>query len=90
MKKINSNLYLKEKYFINEKNFFLKNAWFLAGHKSDFKIENDFKTIQLFDQSVLIYKLKNKIRAFTNVCLHRGSIIKSKLRIFLFLLLGIP
>ena len=80
MKKINSNLYLEEKYFINEKNFFLKNSWFLAGHISDFLTENDFKTIQLFDQSVIIYKLKNKLRAFTNVCLHRGNIIKTKSR----------
>ena len=54
-----------EKFFL--KNILL-NSWHLVGHKCDFKNENDYKVIKICDKSVLVFKFKDTIKAFTNVC----------------------
>ena len=52
---------------------FLK-SWHLVGHLSDFRETGDIVTETLLDQSVLVMKgADGQIRAFHNVCQHRGN-----------------
>lgn len=63
----------KEKTYLNEN-------WFLVGAKCEFEEKNNFKTFDIFNHPVIIYKFKDKIRAFTNICPHRGSNIRPECR----------
>ncbi len=78
--KIKSVKYNQKKFFLREKDFFIKNSWFLVGHLNDLKNENDFKTFDILGNSVLLFKFRNKIKAFTNICSHRGCKIKAKFK----------
>lgn len=55
-----------------------KKTWVLACHINEIKNKNDFKTIDFFDESIIIYNINNKFVAYKNVCPHRGSKIKVK------------
>lgn len=59
---------------------YLKNNWFLVGAKSEFLNQNDFKTFELFNEPIIIFKFKNEVSAFTNICPHRGSRLKTDSR----------
>ncbi len=49
-------------------------SWHLVAHVNDLKAPGDFVTHEVFDQSVLITRGKDgQIRAFHNVCQHRGN-----------------
>ena len=61
-----------------EKKKYLKNNWFLVGTKSEFQNKNDFKTIEIFQEPLIIYNSGSEIKTFLNVCPHRGSKIKIK------------
>lgn len=77
MKKI-QKLYFDNSSFNKEKNFYLKKTWFIVAHDCEFQKNNDFKTLELFGNPIVVYKFQNGIKAFSNVCLHRNSIIKDK------------
>lgn len=62
--------------FTREEKNILFNSWHLVGHTCELKNENDFKVVKICKKSVLIFKFKNSIKAFTNVCSHRGSLLK--------------
>ena len=69
--------YSLEKSFKKEINHFSKKSWFIVGSKLDFKKTNDFKTVTILNTPIVIFLDKNtKIKAFINVCQHRGAIIK--------------
>lgn len=70
---MNKKSFTSQKYFEKEKLFFLKNSFFLVGHICEFKKIGDFKTLELFGKSIVIYNFSKKLSAFTNVCVHRGS-----------------
>jgi|TARA_B110000037_G_C17069920_1_gene485424 phenylpropionate dioxygenase-like ring-hydroxylating dioxygenase large terminal subunit len=57
-----------------------KNSWIIACHKNEIQKNNDFKTLEYFNEPVIIYNIKNKYLAFKNVCPHRGSKIKTENR----------
>lgn len=71
----NNRNYISSTAFKKEKNFFLKNIFILIGHKCEFKKVGDYKTIEIYGKSIVIYNFSKKISAFTNVCAHRGSSI---------------
>jgi carnitine monooxygenase subunit len=49
-------------------------SWHLVGHVNDLKTPGDFVTYDILEQSVLVTKGKDgEIRAFHNVCQHRGN-----------------
>ena len=77
MKK-NNKIYFDEKFLDFEKKEYSKKSWFIAGHKCEFEKIFDFKTFQIFGEPIVIYNFEKGIKAFSNVCLHRGSIIKNK------------
>ncbi len=52
---------------------FLK-SWHLVGHVGEFAVPGAFVTHEIFDQSILVMKGRDGvIRAFHNVCRHRGN-----------------
>src|SRR5476649_2240416 len=66
--------YYDRTVFDKEKsNIFLK-SWHLVAHVNELRDSGSFVTFELFDQSVLVIRGRDgKIRAFHNVCQHRGN-----------------
>jgi phenylpropionate dioxygenase-like ring-hydroxylating dioxygenase large terminal subunit len=60
-------------YEDEKREIFLK-SWHLVGHLNDFRETGDIVVETLLDQSVLVMKGSDgQIRAFHNVCQHRGN-----------------
>ncbi len=76
--KINNKVYFDEKYLNLEKKEHIKKSWFLVGHRCEFKKILDFKTTEIFGHPIVLYNFEKGLKAFSNICLHRGSIIKEK------------
>ncbi len=55
-----------------------KRTWIIACHTNEIKNRNDFKTMDYYGESIIIYNIKNEYFAYKNVCVHRGSKIKIK------------
>ena len=51
----------------------IENFWHLVAHKIDFPSNNSYKCLTLGKYDLFIYKSKGEIKAFLNVCPHRGS-----------------
>ena len=71
---------LDQKFYKDEEIFNLEiekiymNSWLLAGHESQIPNAGDYFLFNLLTESVIIIKGKDGlIRAFMNVCRHRGS-----------------
>ena len=67
-----------DKSSFNKEKFLFKKTWFIVGHDCEFQKNNDFKTLELFGNPIVVYKFQGGIKAFSNICLHRNSIIKDK------------
>lgn len=74
------NPFSSDENFLNEKSFFNTNSFILVGHKCEFKKQGDFKTLNFYEKSIVVYKFKEKISAFTNKCSHRGTKIFNKIK----------
>lgn len=55
-----------------------KKTWIIACHINEIKNRNDFKTLDYYGESIIIYNIKDEFVAYKNVCAHRGSKIKIK------------
>lgn len=54
----------------------IRRNWFLAGHTSELAESGDFKLITIAGESAIIVRdTEGGLRAFANVCRHRGSVI---------------
>ncbi len=51
----------------------IENFWHLVGHKVDLPTKNSYKCITLGRYDLFLYKVNNQIKAFLNVCPHRGA-----------------
>jgi Rieske 2Fe-2S family protein len=50
--------------------------WILAGHQSELPAPGDFKVLEVANESaILVRGSDDKLKAFSNVCRHRGSLI---------------
>jgi Rieske 2Fe-2S family protein len=50
--------------------------WFLAGHASELAEPGDFKVLKIArDSAIIVRGADGTIRAFANVCRHRGSLV---------------
>lgn len=68
--------YISEEYFALEKERIFRDAWMLACHESELPQPGDYlvKQVPLFGASVLLVRgTDRRIRAFHNVCRHRGN-----------------
>src|SRR5437016_7781562 len=74
---------LPQRYFVSPKIFaqeqteiFSRN-WLLVGHKSQLKKSGDFFLVTIAGESLIVVRdQKSEIRAFYNVCRHRGTRLK--------------
>src|SRR3954464_4652525 len=68
------NLYLEPEIVGLEHRAIFERTWQLAGHVSDLAEPGTYLTIDVGDQPVLVLRDRDgEIRAFRNVCRHRGS-----------------
>src|ERR1043165_3319917 len=58
---------------------FWRTGWVFAAHSCEIPKPGDFLTLQIDSDPILVTRGEdNKIRAFHNVCRHRGSVICSE------------
>ena len=68
------NLYLEPEIVRLEQQAIFERTWQLAGHVSDLAEPGSYLTTEVVDQPVLVVRDQDgEIRAFRNVCRHRGS-----------------
>jgi len=68
------NLYLEPEVVRLEQRAIFERTWQLAGHVSDLTEPGSYLTTEVVDQPVLVVRDHDgEIRAFRNVCRHRGS-----------------
>jgi phenylpropionate dioxygenase-like ring-hydroxylating dioxygenase large terminal subunit len=70
--------YLTQTNFNTEIKFLFKNRWVLVSHESQFDMAGSFLTIELFGTSIIIINDGKKLKAFHNICPHRGCILIDK------------
>jgi choline monooxygenase len=60
--------------FEREKNRIFFKSWHLVGHGNELRDPGSFLTLEIFDQSIIVVTGRDgRIRAFHNVCQHRGN-----------------
>ncbi|HJT45343.1 MAG TPA: aromatic ring-hydroxylating dioxygenase subunit alpha [Chthoniobacterales bacterium] len=76
---------LAQKYFVSheifdtEKEKIFATEWLLAGHQNDLSQPGDYFVINVFGESIIITRDSgSQIRAFYNVCRHRGTRLKEE------------
>lgn len=73
--KMNVDAYISEKFFEKEKEAIWKKSWLLAGRVSDLPDNGSYFVfdIEVIGASILVIRgSDNEIRAFHNICSHRG------------------
>jgi len=82
---VSGSLTLPQKYYVGaeifslEKERIFKKDWLCVGHQSRIPNAGDYFLFNLFDESLILVRDKeNRIRAFYNVCRHRGTRICEK------------
>lgn len=69
-----SRFFFDPKILEDEKHGIFYKAWHLVGHVNEFKEAGTYLTQEIFDQSVVVISGRDgEIRAFHNVCQHRGN-----------------
>lgn len=67
-------LYFDPEFFAAEKKAFLRSAPQVVCHESDIRIPGDWRTLEYLGESVIVIRGDDgAVRAFSNVCRHRGS-----------------
>ena len=65
--------YFDDAYFRHEMDHLIRPAWQTVCHVSDLERSGAYRTIRLLDESVIVVRGQDdRIRAFANVCRHRG------------------
>src|SRR5205823_10415184 len=74
---------LPQKYFVSpeifakERDEIFSKGWLLVGHQSQLKKSGDFFLATIAGESLIVVRdQKSEVRAFYNVCRHRGSRLK--------------
>ncbi len=69
-----SSWYLKDKYFQLEREHIFMREWVCAGREEELPAPGDHKVLDLYGESILLLRNEqNELRAFYNVCRHRGA-----------------
>ncbi len=73
--------YYDEAVYQAESKAIFGNSWLCAGHKSEFVNPGDFARVDFCDETILVVRGKDDVlRAFYNVCQHRGHILVDERR----------
>jgi Rieske 2Fe-2S family protein len=69
-----SSWYLKKRYFELEREHIFMREWICVGREEEFPAAGDHKVLDLYGESILLLRNgKSELKAFYNVCRHRGS-----------------
>ena len=59
---------------INKKSFSnIRKTWIIACHENEIKNRNDFKTLDYYGESIIIYNINNEFLAYKNVKFIEGQ-----------------
>jgi len=73
---VDSRIYTDQTIFDEEVQKIWRRTWLLAAHESELARPLDFRTTTLAGQPVVLVRGEDhRVRAFSNVCPHRGSIL---------------
>ena len=73
---VDSRIYTDQDIFEEEIEKIWKKVWLATVHESELPAPLDFRTITVAREPIVIVRgSDNKIRAFLNVCPHRGNLI---------------
>ena len=71
---LDQKFYKDTSIFDLEKHNIFYNSWIFIGHESEIPNKGDFFVYKLLDEEIIVLRNKeNKVKAFFNVCRHRGS-----------------
>ena len=71
---LDQKFYKDTSIFDLEKHNIFYNSWIFIGHESQIPNKGDFFVYKLLDEEIIVLSYKeNKVKAFFNVCRHRGS-----------------
>ena len=71
---LDQKFYKDTSIFDLEKHNIFYNSWIFIGHESQIPNKGDFFIYKLLDEEIIVLRNKeNKVKAFFNVCRHRGS-----------------
>jgi phenylpropionate dioxygenase-like ring-hydroxylating dioxygenase large terminal subunit len=65
--------YFEEVYHRKEWENLFSKTWIYAGLVARVKQEGQYFTIKLFDKTIVIHRLQGEVKAYLNVCPHRGG-----------------
>jgi Rieske 2Fe-2S family protein len=69
-----SSWYLEERIFSLEREHIFMREWVCVGREEELPAAGDHKVLDLYGESILLLRnTKSELRAFYNVCRHRGS-----------------
>lgn len=76
---VDSRIYSDQQIFEEELNKIWKKTWIPVCHGSELKNAYDFRTMTIAKEPVIVVRGKDmKVRAFLNVCPHRGNMIERR------------
>ena len=71
---LDQRFYKDESIFDLEKNHIFYDSWIFIGHESQISNKGDYFVYKLLDEEIIVLRNKeNEVKAFFNVCRHRGS-----------------
>ena len=71
---LDQRFYKDESIFDLEKNHIFYDSWIFIGHESQIPNKGDYFLYKLLDEEIIVLRNKeNEVKAFFNVCRHRGS-----------------
>ena len=71
---LDQRFYKDESIFDLEKNHIFYDSWIFIGHESQIPNKGDYFIYKLLDEEIIVLRNKeNEVKAFFNVCRHRGS-----------------
>ncbi len=71
-----ADFYCREDIFAKEREQIFKKNWVYAGKRTDLQKEGDFYTVEVLGIPILVWLTKSGLKAFVNVCPHRGAQLK--------------
>jgi len=76
---VDSRIYSDREIFEEELEKIFKKAWIPVCHESELANAYDFRTVTIANEPVIMVRGKDmKVRAFLNVCPHRGNMIERR------------
>jgi len=69
-----SSWYLQDKYYYQEREHIFMREWVCAGREEELPTAGDHKVLDLYGESILLLRNRqSELKAFYNVCRHRGA-----------------